>query len=123
MLVSEEGQQSSSSGLTLPQQKQQADTQTQSASSLDQPQNGLVQDQPSGNNAEPPTTDALVQYRPSGNNETPLAGDDLDSNVIVNAQLTHFISGDDAVQGLDAPNVPDVLMPDQQCMTSPLRDA
>ena len=51
VLVSEQGQQSSSSGLTLPQQlDQQAGTQTQSASSLDQLQNGLVQYQPSGNN-------------------------------------------------------------------------
>ena len=78
MLVSEQGQQSSSSGLTLPQQQnQQAGTQTQSASSLDQPQNGLVQYQPSGNNPGPPTTDTLGQYQPAGNNETPLAGDDL----------------------------------------------
>ena len=112
VLFSEEGQQSSSSGLTLPQQNQQAGTQTQSASSLDQLQNGLVQYQPPGNNPEPPTTDAVGQHQPAGNNETPLAGDDLNSNVIVNAQLTHTISRDDAVQGLDAPNVPDVLMPD-----------
>ena len=113
MLVSEQGQQSSSSGLTLPQQQnQQADTQTQSASSPDQPQNGLVQYQPTRNNPEPPTTDALAQYQPARNNEIPPAGDDLNSNVIVNAQLTHFISRDDAVQGQDAPNVPDVPMPD-----------
>ena len=113
VLVSEQGQQSSSSGLTLPQQQnQQAGTQTQSASSLDQPQNGLVQYQPTGNNPEPPTTDALGQYQPARNNETPLAGDDLNSNVIVNAQLTHLISRDDTAQGQDAPNVPDVLMPD-----------
>ena len=116
VLVSEQGQQSSSSGLTLlQQQNQQAGTQTRSASSPDQPHNGLV------------------QYQSSGNNETPLAGDDLNSNVIVNAQLTHVISRDDAAQGQDAPNVPDVLMPDvfqtfwcqtyQQCMTSPLQDA
>ena len=32
-------------------------------------------------------------------------GDDLNSNVIVNAQLTHLISRDDAAQGQDAPNV------------------
>ena len=112
MLASEQ-QQSSASILTLPQQQnQQAGTQTQSASSLDQPQNGLVQYQLTGNNPEPPTTDALGQYQPAGNNETPLAGDDLNSNVIVNAQLTHLISRDDAAQGQDAPNVPDVLMPD-----------
>ena len=95
--------------LTLPQQQnQQAGTQTQLASSLDQPQSGSVQYQPSGSNPEPPTTDALGQYQLTGNNETPLAN----SNVIVNAQLTHLISRDDAAQGQDAPNVPDVLMPD-----------
>ena len=88
VLVSERDQQSSSSGLTLPQQNQQAGTLTQSASSLDQLQNGLVQ--------------------PAGNNETSLVGDDLNSNVIVNAQLTHLVSRDDAAQGQDAPNAPDV---------------
>ena len=112
VLVSERDQQSSSSGLTLPQQNQQAGTLTQPASSLDQLQNGLVQYQPSGNDLEPPTTDALGQYQPAGNNETSLAGDDLNSNVIVNAQLTHLISRDDAAQGQDAPNAPDVPMPD-----------
>ena len=44
VLVSEQGQHSSSSGLTLPQQQhQQVGSQTQSASSMDQLQNGLVQ--------------------------------------------------------------------------------
>ena len=112
MLASEHQQQSSASGLTLPQQNQQAGTLTQSASSLDQLQNGLVQYPPSGNDREPPTTDALGQYQPAGNNETPLAGDDLNSNVIVNAQLTHLISRDDAAQGQDAPDVPEAPMPD-----------
>ena len=74
---------------------------------MDQPQIGSVQYQPTGNNPEP-----FGQYQPTGNNETPLAGDDLSSNVIVNAQLTHLISRDDAAQGQDAPNAPDVLMPD-----------
>ena len=79
----------------LQQQNQQAGTQTQSASSsLDEPQGG------SG------------QYQPTGNNETQLAGDDLNSNVFVNAQLTHLISRDGDAQGQDATNVPDVLMPD-----------
>ena len=54
----------------------------------------------------------MGQYQPAGNNETPLAGDDLNSNVIVNAQLTHVISRDDALQGQDASNVSDVPMPD-----------
>ena len=112
VFVSEQGQQSSSSGLTLPQQHQQTGTHMQATSSLDQPQGGLVQYQPTGNNPAPPITDALGQYQPAGNNETPLAGDDLNSNVIVNAQLTHLISRDDAAQGQDAPNLPDVLMPD-----------
>ena len=113
VLVSEQGQQSSASILTLPQQQnQQGSTQMQSHSSLDQPQIGSVQYKPSGNNPEPPTADALGQYQPAGNNETPLARDDLNSDVIVNAQLTHLISRDDAPQGQDAPNVSDVPMPD-----------
>ena len=113
VLVSEQGQQSSSSGLTLPQQQnQQAGSQTQSSSSMDQLQNGLVQYQPSGSNPEPPTANALGQYQPAGNNETPLARDDLNSDVIVNAQLTHLINRDDATQGQDAPHVSDVPMPD-----------
>ena len=112
MLVSEQGQHSSSSGLTLPQQNQQAGTQTQLASSMDPLQNGLVQYQLSGTNPEPPTANALGQYQPAGNNETPLAREDLNSDAIVNAQLTHFISRDDAPQGQDAPNASDVPMPD-----------
>ena len=43
---------------------------------------------------------------------TPLAREDLNSDAIVNAQLTHFISRDDAPQGQDAPNASDVPMPD-----------
>ena len=113
VLASQHEQQSSASNLTLPlQQNQQAGIQMQSASSLDQPQNESVQYQPTGNNPEPPTTDATGQHQPSGNNETPLAGDDLNSNVIVNAQLTHLVSRNDAAQGQDAPNVPDAPMPD-----------
>ena len=113
LMLASEQQQSSGSILTLPQQQnQQAGTQTQSAYSLDQPQIGSVQYQPSGSNPEPPTTDVLGQYQPAGNNETPLARDDLNSDVIVNAQLTHLISRDDAAQGQDAPNVSVVLMPD-----------
>ena len=84
VLASEHEQQSSTSSITLPQQQnQQAGKRTQSAYSLDQPQIGLVQYQPTGNNPEPPTTDALGQYQPAGNTETPLAGDDLNSNVIL----------------------------------------
>ena len=79
---------------------------------MDQLQNGLVQYQPSGTNPEPPTANALGQYQPAGNNETPLAREDLNSDAIVNAQLTHLISRDDAPQGQDAPNASDVPMPD-----------
>ena len=39
-------------------------------------------------------------------------GEDLNSDVIVDAQLTHLISRDDALQGQDALNVSDVPMPD-----------
>ena len=87
-------------------------SQTQGACSLDQLQNGLVQYQHSGSNPEPPAANALGQYQPAGNKETPLARDDLNSDVIVNAQLTHLNSRDDATQGQDAPHVSDVLMPD-----------
>ena len=113
LVLASEQQQSSASNLTLPQQQnQQAGTQTQPASSMDQPQNGLIQYQPTGTNPEPPTVRTLGQYQPAGNNETPLAREDLNSDAIVDAQLTHLISRDDALQGQDAPNVPDVLMPD-----------
>ena len=89
LVLASEQQQSSASILAFPQQQnQQAGAQTQSASSLDQPQIGSVQYQPTGNNLEPPTTDALGQYQPAGNNETPLAGDDLNSDVIVDAAVT-----------------------------------
>ena len=112
VLVSEQGLHSSSSGLRLPQQNQQAGSQTQSASPMDQLQNGLGQYQPSGTNPEPPAAHASGQYQPAGNNETPLAREDLNSDAIVNAQLTHLISRDDAPQGQDAPNASDVPMPD-----------
>ena len=113
LVLASEQLQSSASNLTLPQQQnQQAGTQTQSAFSLDQPQNGSVQYQPTGNNREPPTTDALGQYQPTGNDQTPLAREDLNSDAIVDAQLTHLISRDDALQGQDALNASDVPMPD-----------
>ena len=113
LVLASEQQQSSASMLTLPQQQnQQAGTQMQSASSLDQPQIGLVQYQPTGTNPEPPTVRTPGQYQPAGNNETPLAGEDLNSDAIVDAQLTHLISRDDAPQGQDAPNTSDVPMPD-----------
>ena len=100
-LVLASEQQQSASILTLPQQQdQQTGVQMQSASPLDQPQIGTVQYQPSGNNLEPPSTDALGQYWPTGNDETPLAGDDLNSDVIDNAQLTHLIFRDDACQSV-----------------------
>ena len=43
---------------------------------------------------------------------TPPAEANANSDAIVNAQLTHLISRDDAAQGQDAPNVPDAPMPD-----------
>ena len=92
VLVSEQGQHSSSSGLRLPQQNQQAGSQTQSASSMDQLQNGLGQYQPSQTNPELPTAHASGQYQPAGNNETPLAREDLNSDASVDAQLTQLIS-------------------------------
>ena len=52
------------------------------------------------------------QYQPAGNNETTLAGEDLNSDAIVDAQLTHLISRYDALQGQDAPKASDVPMPD-----------
>ena len=68
--------------------------------------------QPSGTNPEPPTAHASGQSQPAGNNETPLAREDLNSDAIVNAQLTHVISRDDAPQGQDAPHASDVPMQD-----------
>ena len=113
LVLASEQQQSSASMLTLlQQQNQQAGTQMQSASSLNQPQSGLIQYQPTGTNPEPPTVRTPGQYQPAGNNETPLAGEDLNSDAIVDAQLTHLISRHDAPQGQDAPNTSDVPMPD-----------
>ena len=113
LVLASEQQQSSASMLALPQQQnQQVGSQTQSASSMDQLQNGLGQYQPSGTNPEPPTVRTPGQYQPAGNNETPLAGEDLNSDAIVDAQLTHLISRDDAQQGQDAPDASDVPMPD-----------
>ena len=113
VFVSEQGQHSSSSGLALPQQQNQhAGTQMQPASSMVQPLSGLIQYQPAGTTPEPPTVRTLDQDQPTGNNDTPLAGVDLNSDAIVNAQLTHLISRDDAPQGQDAPNASDVPMPD-----------
>ena len=79
---------------------------------MNQPQSGLIQYQPTGTNPAPPTVRTLDQYQPAGHNETPLAGEDLNSDAIVDAQLTHLISRDDAPQGQDAPNASDVPMPD-----------
>ena len=111
LMLASEQQQSSASNLTLPQQQNQQ-AGTQPASSMDQPQNGLILCQPTGTNPEPPTVRTLDQYQPAGNNETPIAGEDLNSDAIVDAQLTHLISRDDALQGQVAPNASDVPMPD-----------
>ena len=79
---------------------------------MNQLQNGLGQYQPSGTDPEPPTVHAQGQYQRAGNNDTPLEREDLNSDAIVDAQLTHLISRDDAPQGQDAPNASDVPMPD-----------
>ena len=61
VFVSEQGQQSSSSGLTLPQQHQQTGTQMQSAfPPLDQLQGGLGQYQPAGDDQTHTPTGAPV---------------------------------------------------------------
>ena len=113
VLVSEQGQQSSSSGLTLPQQYQQTGTQMQSAFlPLDQPQGGSGQDQSTGNDQTPTPMGAPVVYQPSGNDLTPPAGANANSDAIVDAQLTHLISRDDQAQGQGATSNQDALMPD-----------
>ena len=88
----EQGQQSSSSGLTLPQQHQQTGTQMQ-------PQGGLGQYQPTGNDQTPTPKGTPVVYQPSGNGLTLPAGANANSDAVVNAQLTHLISRDDQAQG------------------------
>ena len=101
MLVSEQGQQSSSSGLTLPQQHQQTGAQMQSAfPPLDQPPGGSGQYQPTGNDQTPTPTDAPVVYH------------NANSDAVVNAQLTHLISRDNQAQGQSATSNQDALMPD-----------
>ena len=83
VLVSEQGQHSSSSGLTLPQQQnQQAGSQTQSASSYGSATEWFGSVPAFWEQPEPPTANALGQYQPAGNNETPLAREDLNSDVI-----------------------------------------
>ena len=75
VFVSEQGQHSSSSGLALlQQQNQQAGTQMQPASSMNQPQSGLIQYQPTGTNPEPPTVRTLDQYQPTGTMRLRLQG-------------------------------------------------
>ena len=71
VLVSEQGQQSSSNGFTLPQQHQQTGTQMHSAfPQLNQPQGGLGQYQPTGNDQTPTSMGVPVVYQPSGNGLT-----------------------------------------------------
>ena len=71
----------------------------------------------------PPTTDALGQYQPAGNNETPIAGEDLNTDAIVDAQLTHLISRDDALQGQDVNTIhPEPEIHEQIYMTKRLRN-
>ena len=113
MLVSEQGQQSSSSGLTLPQQHQQTGTQMQSSfPPLDQPQGRSGQYQPTGNDQTPTPTGAPVVYQPSGNGLTLPAGANANSDAVVNAQLTHLIIRDDQAHRHGATSNQDALMPD-----------
>ena len=112
VLVSEQGQDSSSSGLRLPQQSQQAVSQTQSVSSMNQLQSGSGSVPAVWDQSGAVYSACLCQYQPAGNNETPPAGEDLNSDAIADAQLIHLISRDDAPQGQDAPNASDVPMPD-----------
>ena len=80
VLASEHQQQSSASDLTLPQQHQQTGFQTQPAStSLDQPQVGSGQYQPTGNDQTPTPTGLPVQYQLAGNDLTPPAGANANS--------------------------------------------
>ena len=80
------------------------------SSSLDQPQVGSGQSQPTGNDQTPTPTRFPVQ--PAGNDFATSAGANANSDAIAEAQLTHFVSRDDAVQGQNAPDVPDTPMPD-----------
>ena len=80
VLASEHQQQWSASDLTLPQQHQQTAVQMQSASSsLDQPQVGLEQYQPTGNDRTPTPTRFPVQYQPAGKDLTTSAGANANS--------------------------------------------
>ena len=106
LVLASEQQQSSESILTLPQQQnQQAGTQMQSASSLEGSNRSRLPRMPWVSNSPLIT----VKHHSQG--------------TIVNAQLTHLISRDDAAQGQDAPNAPDVLMPHQRYMTLLHQDA
>ena len=104
VLASEHEQQPPACYLTLPQlRSEQTRMQTQSATSLlDQPQGG------SG------------QHQPTGNNPTSLAGDDLNSTAISDAQLTPPISRDDDTRQ-DAPRDQDAPIPDAPAIRFSLR--
>ena len=79
---------------------------------LDQPQSGLGQYQPTGNDQTPAPTSAPVVYQPSGTGLTLPAGANANSEAVVNAQLTHLIRRDDQAQGQGATSNQDALMPD-----------
>ena len=112
VLVSEQGQHSSSSGLRyLNRISKLALRRSQSLLWISH-RTVWVSTTRLGTNPEPPAVHASGQYQPAGNNETPLAKEDLNSDAIVDSQLTHLISRDDASQGQDAPHASDVPMPD-----------
>ena len=79
---------------------------------LDQPQGGLGQYQPAGNEKTPTPTGAPLVYQPSGNGLTLPAPANANSDNVVNAQLTHLNSRDDQEQGQGASSNQDALMPD-----------
>ena len=95
VFVSEQDQQPPACNLTLPQiRNDQTGMHTQSASSpLDQPQG------------------ASCQYQPTGNDQTSLAGNDLNSTAIVDAQLTPPVSRNDDTEMPAAPLTHDISTP------------
>ena len=113
LVLDSEQQQSSASMLTLPPTTESASWHTDAVSHFTGSATewfGSVPafwEQPGAAYSECPGS-----VQPAGNNETLVARDDLNSDIIVNAQLTHLVSRDDALQGQDAPHFSDVPMPD-----------
>ena len=123
VLVSEQGQHSSSSGFTDYLNNRISKLALRRSQLLQWISYRMVSFSPSllGPTLSRLQRNALGQYQPAGNNETPLAREDP----IVNAQLIRLISRDDAHQGQDAYHASDDPM--HRCTYSacyqPLRDA